>query len=265
MNKLLIATFVLLACQSLLAADESEIRFVRSTEVDISDTTIKSYGYVLISGKIDSQGVPKLAAALIQAQNEAKMKSDAGDPVVFAILNSTGGEILAGIDMGRLLRNYGARIWIDKNAECSSACVLLLAGGVTRFDMDGARVGLHRPYFPPFYFAELSFTEAQDKYNSLLERVRSYLQDMGIRDELYQRMISIPSQEIVYIRGSEAEGYGLFGEDPAFTEWARARSIKAIGEDRVLQLEEFRNCYNANVQDGENFAQQKCAVHLDDF
>ena len=180
MYRSLLAVVALIVTQSLWANESSEIRFVKSAEVDANDTTIKRFGYVLIQGELSHEGIPKLASALVQAQNEAGFRSDAGDPIVFVILNSPGGEVLAGIDMGRLLRNYGARIWIDKNAECSSACVLVLAGGATRFDMDGARVGLHRPHFPPFYFANLPFDQAQEEYNSLLARIRSYLQEMGV-------------------------------------------------------------------------------------
>lgn len=246
------------------AAEAAGVRFVDASEVSPNDTTVKSFGYVSISGPIERAGVVGLAAALLRAEQNTKGRTHAGDPSIFVILNSTGGNVFAAMDMGRLLRNFAARVWVDRNGECSSACIFLLAGGVTRWGYD-ARIGLHRPYLPTSEFAELPYAEAQQQYNMLLDQISAYLSDMGVRQKLFERMVSIPSQTVEYIDASVAEDALLFGEDPAHSEWQRARSIEAIGERRVQSLDQFRDCYNSHVADGEENAKRACSVYLEDW
>lgn len=188
-----------------------------------------------------------LLEALLEAETGTKARTESGDPRIFVVIGSPGGEVLPAIDMGRLLRSAAASVWIDQNSECSSACVLVLAGGVIRYDMAGARVGIHRPAFPPAEFAGLTYAESQEHYNSLLNTVRGYLREMGIGDAIYQSMQTVPSQTIRYISIEEAEQGMLFGEDPAYMEWRRALAIDNFGEGRVQVLERFRECYNSRI------------------
>lgn len=246
------------------AAEAAGVRFVDASEVSPNDTTVRSFGYVSISGPIERTGVVDLAAALLRAEQNTKARTHAGDPAIHVLLDSTGGNVFAAMDMGRLLRNSAASVWVDQNDECSSACILLLAGGVTRYGYD-ARIGLHRPYLPTSEFAELSHVEAQQVYNTMLSQIRSYLSDMGVRQELFERMVSIPSQTVEYIDASIAEDALLFGEDPAHSEWQRARSTEAIGERRVQSLDKFTNCYNSHLADGEENAKRACSVYLEDW
>lgn len=244
------------------AEETTQIRYVSAAEVPVTETTIKKFGYVSISGPITYSAVPALAAVLLHAEQNATSRSDGGDPSIFVIVNSRGGEIRAAIDMGRLLRNAAAKIWIDRGGECSSACVLLLAGGVVRYGMADSRVGLHRPYFPPSEFAGLSHTDAQHRYNQFLNSVRTYLQDMGVQDSIFQTMVSIPSQDVRYIGFRVAEESRLFGEDAAYDEWQRARALERIGERRVKMWEQFRDCYNARLSEG---TQEGCFVYLEGY
>jgi hypothetical protein len=242
------------------AQEATQIRYVEPAEVPSAETTIKTFGYVSVSGPITLSAVPTLAAALLHAEQNATTHTDGRDPIVYVVVSSLGGDIRAAMDMGRILRHAAARIWVDRDSECSSACVLLLAGGVVRYDMAGARVGLHRPYFPPSEFAGLSHAAAQQRYNQLLASVRAYLEEMGIHDTIFQAMVSVPSQDVRYIDATTADEARLFGEDAAYAEWQRARALVRVGEQRVIAWEQFRNCYNARLSED---SEDTCFSYLD--
>jgi len=56
---------------------------------------------------------------------------------------SNGGNLLAGIRIGTLIRQKGFSTVVDSGAVCASACALAWLGGKTRSIGDGARVGFH--------------------------------------------------------------------------------------------------------------------------
>lgn len=90
------------------------------------------------------------------------------------VLHSPGGNLSAGMELGRLFREFGAtthvgetvrwdvesnypcRTWVDtvENGECSSACAWAFMGGVTRF--------LPSPYYPTNKPSRLGFHQFYD-------------------------------------------------------------------------------------------------------
>jgi hypothetical protein len=67
----------------------------------------------------------------------------AGNVVWFA---SDGGDIDAGMALGRLLRRLGVFALVGKDDRCLSACVFAFMGGERR--SVAGQLGIHRPYFP---------------------------------------------------------------------------------------------------------------------
>jgi hypothetical protein len=71
------------------------------------------------------------------------------------VLNSGGGNVIAGMQLGDIIRRYGLRTAVGaskKNGEfsivgpgeCASACVFGLAGGTERVISPGSKIGLHQ-------------------------------------------------------------------------------------------------------------------------
>lgn len=60
-------------------------------------------------------------------------------------------------------------------------------------------VGIHRPSFSSADFANLSASEARDKYRSLEEASKSYLAKLGIPQELVQLVFATSSTKIAYL------------------------------------------------------------------
>ena len=76
------------------------------------------------------------------------------------------------MQIGATIRELPAQTVVDSGAECMSACIFILAAGVERLTFDGSRLGLHRPYFDPRFFAKLDARSAASRYDELSRRSR---------------------------------------------------------------------------------------------
>ena len=140
-------------------------------------------------------------------------------PMVY--LNSPGGAIAPAMAIGRMLRKE--RAWLvvardraDPPAICASACILILAGAVSRTYTSGA-IAIHRPYLE-VQRQVVSADEVSKAYAQMLQEVQSYLKEMNVSERLADAMLSVPPQRIRYLTTSEAEAFGLLKDDPVYEE-----------------------------------------------
>jgi hypothetical protein len=249
----------LLGVQASAQEQSSIVRFMPPKPTGAEPTHVKDYGFVEISGDIQRSAVSSLTVALVKAKRLTKANELSGDPVVLVFLNSRGGEITAAIEMGKLLRANAANVWIDSSAECSSACVLVLAGGVSRSAAGGAKIGLHRPFYRPSEFAALSYSDSQNSYTHLAKTVKTYLSEMGIADGLFDAMMRVPSNHTNFVSLEVAEDWHLLGKDPAYEEWQRARALQTLGRERQEMLDRYLDCVSTGRPE------KACEPLLDDF
>lgn len=87
---------------------------------------------LVLQGRIVPGDAGKLQAALRGAPAN-----------VLFVLNSPGGAVLDGRDMGRIIRARGGAVLVPGRAVCASACFLLFAGGTDRRAEPGAMIGVH--------------------------------------------------------------------------------------------------------------------------
>ena len=156
----LLAVVLFLAPVSAIAESppaEATVRVVPGQSKIAATGHVRDSGYIEIAGYLGKSTVARLATSIPAAQASATSFSYSGEPVVRVFLNSKGGEVLAAVQLGRIIRSQAIEVWVDKSAECTSACILVLAAGVSRVAIPGARLGIHRPYFPPEEFAGLSY------------------------------------------------------------------------------------------------------------
>lgn len=89
-------------------------------------------GAAYLSGLFEKADVESFAAFLADAGKR-------GIRVIY--LDSLGGEVVAGIAMGKLIRKAGLATAVDAGrARCDSACTLIFAGGVRRHYIGGGDV-----------------------------------------------------------------------------------------------------------------------------
>lgn len=232
------------------------IRFVPKRDLPTDQARLIDNSHVEIYGEIAPDSPQRLRLALDEARGHADQFSLGGQPVVRVFLNSPGGNVFAAIAMGRTLRAYAAEVWVDRGQTCASACILVLAGGVSRWAVPPSRLGVHRPYFDQKLFAGLSYEQSQKKYAVLARDVKDYLAEMGVADELYQTMMKIPSNNIRFLDDEDAERTGLLGNDPAHEEWEHARAVQRQGGEFMKNLDRYTTCINEGSTD------RQCSKYL---
>jgi hypothetical protein len=199
------------------------------------------------------------------------------DPIpagLIVMLDSKGGDGIAAIEIGRILRNAKANIFVT--GECSSACIFVLSGGVVR----GAPtfiVGIHQACITLSNNSGVISKEVDAQSNavakSLLEQfdrsARVYFADIGIPADLFIAMQSYPAKRLHRLSSQEITLYGLNGieddylmERAAFYEaqpgrWPKdkdeflRRTMKVSTECLPYDAKpvEFVRCYRRTLQD----------------
>lgn len=103
------------------------------------------------------------------------------------VFQSPGGNLFAGIEIGKAVRLKGFSTIVPDGVQCASACALAWLGGRARFLSGTARVGFHAAYINAEGQAAVSSAG-----NAL---VGAYLNQLGL-----------PTSAIVYITGTPPDG-----------------------------------------------------------
>ena len=165
----------------------------RSESGAFSDTTL-----VYLDGRIDADTPDRLAKALDTAKGK-----------VAIWLNSPGGNLFAGMQLGRLIRKRDASTHIINSrtlrpGECYSACSLAFLGGVYRFGDHGARYGVHRASF------EGGATAGQgDLAPELSAAIKSYIREMGVDARLFDLWVKAGPDEMYVLSQRQAKDLGV--------------------------------------------------------
>jgi hypothetical protein len=179
---------------------------------------------IAITGIIDNQTVEDFEKAI----KDPRIVKTAELFAPMVALDTPGGSVTDAIIIGQLIRRSNFMTGVFENAQCSSACVLILAAGISRTASFG-KVGIHRPHFDEATFAQLTQKQARVKYDEMANGVRQYLLQMGMSENLYAAMLRVPSDQIEFLSLKNIREYGLEGEDPAWAEYQRAKAIKRGG------------------------------------
>lgn len=159
--------------------------------------------------------------------------------VVDVELNSPGGDVLAAMEIGNLVRKEW--MWTtapdDPGTECASACVFIFAAGARRIAGSESKIGIHRPHFEEQLFSGLDRDHAQVKYDQLSQSVQAYLAKMGMSGQLFIEMMRVPSNKIRMLSYQELNGFSLVGEDPGYDEWVRAKNVAKYGEQKMKEFD----------------------------
>lgn len=162
-----------------------------------------------IKGDINPGDEIKVGKQLNRLRKNADLK---------VFITSNGGDVQASIRIGRLLRQYEAKII---TGSCMSSCVLVLLGGVERTvftdQKRGRGVGLHRPYFGVLN-PNMTTAEITKLRNQLKAEIAAYIKEMNGSDRLLDMMEAIPPEKIKILTEAEITDLGLSGRDPVWDE-----------------------------------------------
>lgn len=160
-------------------------------------------------------------------------------------IDSTGGDLEAGIGVGREIRRYG--LWTDvgslvldqlnpseplvprKHVEgsCMSAATMIYLGGRLRFFSEGSRFGVHR-----FSFKN-PLPEHIGRSQELSAMIASFVSDMGVSPAFLELSSATDAKEINLICRKKLEKLRVITGDHTDVEWtvqARGKMMYVRGE-----------------------------------
>ncbi|HCR1674369.1 hypothetical protein [Pseudomonas aeruginosa] len=134
--------------------------------------------------------------------------------------NSLGGDLVAAIELGQLIRERGFSTRVGRRGSagtpqpgrCESGCPFAFAGGRFRFLDEDSKMGVHRFYRAAGQQAnDLSLAQVASTL------IATHLSAMGVSLSLMDRMVSAGSESMRYLTPKEAYDLGLInaGELPA--------------------------------------------------
>jgi hypothetical protein len=138
-------------------------------------------------------------------------------------LDSLGGDVDAAMLIGRIVRKNEGVVYISKGSQCYSSCALIYIAGVSR-DNDGV-IGLHRPYLAS---APQSRQSVEREAPLMLQRLKSYVQEMGITDNFYQEMVNTEPSAIKLYAGDKIKNM-VPSLDPTYDEVETAYRARRFG------------------------------------
>jgi hypothetical protein len=193
--------------------------------------------YILLSGVIDSDAPRRLESVLSDPENH----------FADVYLDSPGGDLLAGIKLGRLLREANSRTVIGTGrmekgsgassnlvlfksgaGRCFSACALAFLGGEYRWSTTGSEYGVHR------FSSKSSGPNDLALAQILSAAIAAFIREMGVSGELFDYMSSAGSQEILIIPNTKLLELRVINNGRKEAVW----SIEAVQGGQYLRGEQ---------------------------
>lgn len=151
--------------------------------------------------------------------------------LVQVIFHSKGGDVGEAILIGRLIRNNELWTEVSSAYECFSACVLAFSGGVYRSAF--GKIGIHRPYFSTLD-SDLSVKAIKDKRDEVSQKIRGFLHEMDINENLVDAMMAIAPEKMKILSYPEIVQFRLDGIDPNYDEKQIAELAKLYGSTSAI-------------------------------
>ena len=181
-----------------------------------------------IKGSISRNLVEKVKQNLAQVQ---------GDPVpagFILLIDSQGGDGMAAMKIGRMLRNAKAHVFV--NGDCASACVFILAGGVVRGASDYS-VGIHQGRVTisddnAKILREVDINQdpkAKQAFQRFEQAAAGYFAEMGIPPDFYQAMKAHKLKGVYRLSYEELVFYNLNGFEEHYFKQRAAFYVRLTG------------------------------------
>ena len=174
---------------------------------------------VYLDGRIDPDAPRRLSEAL-----------DGVDGKIAVWLNSPGGNLFAGMQLGRIIRQHGAATHIIdyrtlRPGTCYSACAMTFLGGVYRFNDKGARYGVHRASLLTGPSGEV------DLGQHLSTAIGDYIREMGVDPRLLDLCLKAGRDEMYVLSLRQARDLGVVNDGRLLPEW----SLRSFPGGTLLQ------------------------------
>jgi hypothetical protein len=143
---------------------------------------------------------------------------------------SLGGDMDAGMELGRLLRRLRVVTVIGERDTCLSSCVFAFMGGERR--VVHGRLGIHRPFFP----TTQADPERLNRFRQMQRSLRDYLAEMDFPDSLYEAVMAVPPERMKMLAAEDLKRFYLVGISPSSEDLADAAAARRLGVSMVEYL-----------------------------
>lgn len=155
------------------------------------------------------------------------------------VLDSAGGNGYSAKRIGDFVREKKLNTYVASNANCASACVDVLIGGVVR--MAYGRIAVHRTTFGAEYPAD----KLEKALRDADKRISEYVQAMGISSLLTDAILNTPNWATRELDDKERRRWGVHGTERMFEEmWFRKTAIETN-----LTLDEVQKAFYQHVSE----------------
>lgn len=209
---------IVLVSRSAQSAEPS-ITMLFDANPPMQPTEILGTAWWIYADGVINSGAPQRFAKLM----ETKRIPDAS----LMFLNSPGGSLFAGMELGRLIRRYRLQTYVGAKGEgpyksksgiCLSACALTFLGGSFRYLSQGA-YGVHR------FYSMTTGALGSDEAQIVSAAVIQYIRDMGVDPTLFTEMTQAGKDEMHVIPESKLLALGVVNNGVGRTTW----TIEAAG------------------------------------
>ena len=167
---------------------------------------------IAIHGQISKKVLESVRA------NIGQVRADNVPAGLIVLLDSPGGDGIAAMKIGRLLRKANAHVFVT--GQCASACIFVLASGVVR-GAPAYSVGIHRGRITISDANAKIIKEIDAKEDPAAERLLQeferdaslYFAEMGLPSDLFRAMQAHQQKGVYRLSGREVIFYGLSGFD----------------------------------------------------
>jgi tetratricopeptide (TPR) repeat protein len=122
-------------------------------------------------------------------------------PKAIIAFQSDGGSVIAGIEIGKIIRLRNFATLVPDNVRCASACALAWLGGAMRFMGADAQIGFHAAYV-----VQSGIASETGSGNAL---VGAYLANMGLPDSAVIYATQAAPTAMTWLNISEAQQKGI--------------------------------------------------------
>lgn len=231
MSRFLLIVSLFLFAHNALASPTTSLDMPHSNDSSNDATTIlqsmKFYGYPPEYEKFMGNAWTIYADGVIDAEapNRLKVFLDENNIPEHSsiIFNSLGGSLMAGIDLGRVIREAGLFTYIGqddggalkrKAGGCFSACALAFLGGQYRWIDSSSSYGVHR-----FSFTK-EISQGVDVTQILSALVTQYIREMDVNPELFSLMTLAGSDSIIVLSQKQLKDYKVVNDGYDTTHWS---------------------------------------------
>ena len=230
--------------------------FLMSTTQAVSHEKTEKYTIKYVKDGLYGNPMLVFKGEFVPGLAKSFIRSYARHPDVKMVsMASPGGLLTEAYEVGKILSNYKAHVWVPRNAACISACALALMGGET-YKISGI-LAFHAPYMP-VYQGSISMDRIYSEGQMTGSYQSYYFAANGFRAQLYMMIAQFTNKSTyVFFMNSHDFYYFLMYPERTYKDYLMQnpapksviqggeKVLKAIREKKMFEV--LRNNSEINV------------------